>query len=182
MRFLSLITRVSVAALLLSLPVSSLTAQTKPQTREGFWINFGLGAGSLGCEECTDRSNGFSGQLSMGGTISPRLLIGGSSNGWTKTEDGATLTMGSLAAIVRFYPSATGGFFLNGGLGLATLDVDLGVFGSDNATGASAIIGIGYDARVGKNFSLTPYLNSIGGSFDGGTANFVQFGLGFSWH
>lgn len=152
------------------------------QTRQGFWFNVGLGAGSLGCDECDSRTNGLSGQLSLGGTISPRLLLGAGTNGWTKSEDGVTLTMGSLAALVRFYPSATGGFYLTGGLGIATLDLGLAGFGNESDTGVSALLGIGYDIRVAQNVSLTPFWNGIGGSFDGYGANFGQIGLGLTIH
>lgn len=152
------------------------------QIRQGFWFNVGLGAGSLGCDDCTSRTNGLSGQLSLGGTISPRFLLGVGTNGWTKEEDGVTLTMGSLAALARFYPSATGGFYLTGGLGIARLDLGLADYGSESDTGVSALLGIGYDIRVGQNVSLTPFWNGIGGSFDGYGANFGQIGLGLTIH
>lgn len=154
----------------------------RPQTRQGFWFNVGLGAGSLGCDDCGSRTNGLSGQLSLGGTLSPRLLLGAGTNGWTRSEDGVTLTMGSLAALVRFYPSATGGFYLTGGLGIASLDPRLGEYGSASDTGMSALLGIGYDIRVGQNVSLTPFWNGIGGSFDGYGANFGQIGIGLTDH
>jgi hypothetical protein len=156
--------------------------QANPQTRQGFWFNVGLGAGSLGCEDCDTRTNGLSGQLSLGGTISPRFLLGVASNGWTKSEDGATLTMGSLTAAFRFYPSTTGGFYLTGGLGVATLDLGISGFGSASETGIGAMLGLGYDIRLGQNVSLTPFWNGIGGAFDGVNANFGQIGVGFTWH
>ena len=34
------------------------------------------------------------------------------------TPAGATLTVSTVTALIRFYPSATGGFFLLGGLGV----------------------------------------------------------------
>jgi len=142
-------------------PTTALGAQGHPQTRDGFWINVGLGVGSLGCDDCTNRTSGLSGQISLGGTINPRFLLGASSNGWTKSEDGVTLTMGRLVAIARFYPSATGGLYLNGGLGIARLDLGVSNFGSDGVTGTSAILGVGYDARIRKNVSLSPYRTAL---------------------
>lgn len=161
---------------------ATASAQGTAPERKGFWFNGGLGFGSLGCDDCDTRETGLSGQLSLGGTISPRLLIGASSNGWTKSEDGVTLTMGSLTAAVRFYPSATGRFFLTGGLGVATLDLGISGLGSASDTGVAALLGLGYDIRIGSNVSLTPFWNGIGGSFDGAGANFGQIGLGFTWH
>ena len=170
---------------MLSLAIAALATPAmaqQPQERKGFWFNVGLGAGSLGCDDCDSRANGLSGQLSLGGTLTPRLLLGAGTNGWTKSEDGVTLSMGSLAALVRFYPSATGGFYLTGGLGVATLDLGVSGSGSASDTGGSALLGVGYDIRVGRNVSLTPFWNGIGGSFDGYGANFGQIGVSLTVH
>ena len=153
-----------------------------PHTREGFWIGFGLGAGSLGCEDCGDRETAFSGNFKLGGTINPHFLLGAETNGWYKSESGVTLTYGNLSAVAYYYPSVTSGFYLKGGLGVANLKADVDAFGSDSETGSGAVLGLGYDARVGRNFSLTPYVNVMGGSFNDGNLNVVQFGLGFTWH
>lgn len=165
---------------LLLLP-GTLTAQ-HPNTREGFWFNIGAGYGSFGCDDCGTRENGFSGQVSLGGTINKKLLLGVSSNGWTKSESGVTLTMGSLAAAAKFYPSEIGAFHLTGGLGIATLDLGIRGFGNETETGVAVLLGLGYDFRVGKNVSISPFWNGIGGSFDGGSANFGQLGVGLTWH
>ena len=154
----------------------------RPHTREGFWIGFGLGAGSLGCDDCDDRETAFSGNLKLGGTINPHFLLGAETNGWTKSEDGFTLTYGNLSAVAYYYPSITSGFHLKGGLGIANLRADANEFGNDSETGTGAVIGLGYDARMRPNFSLTPYVNFMGGKFDGGSMNLFQFGLGFTWH
>jgi hypothetical protein len=186
-------TRNRVALLILtalSLSVTTLDAQGiadsgsgKPQTREGFWIGFGLGAGSLGCDECSgERETAFSGNFKLGGTINPHFLLGAETNGWYKSENGVTIQYGNLSAVAYYYPSVTSGFYLKGGLGLASLSLDIDEFGSDSETGTGAVLGLGYDARVGRNFSLTPYVKFMGGSFDGGSANVVQYGLGFTWH
>src|SRR2546430_3401156 len=90
----------------------------QPQLRRGFWFSGGLGYGSLGCKDCSGRTGALSGNISLGGTLSPKLLLGVSTNGWTKSESGSTLTVGTLTAAVRFYPSGAGGFFLTGGFGL----------------------------------------------------------------
>ncbi|MBK6306527.1 MAG: hypothetical protein IPF47_12775 [Gemmatimonadetes bacterium] len=64
---------------MLSLAIAALATPAmaqQPQERKGFWFNVGLGAGSLGCDDCDSRANGLSGQLSLGGTLTPRLLLG----------------------------------------------------------------------------------------------------------
>src|SRR3989442_5936256 len=115
-------TALALAVITACLAGSALAQQPQhprqPQLRHGFWFSGGLGYGSLGCQNCSGRSGALSGNISLGGTLSQKLLLGVSTNGWTKSDSGATLTVGTLTAAVRFYPSATGGFFLTGGLGL----------------------------------------------------------------
>lgn len=152
-----------------------------PQLRRGFWIGLGLGYGSLGCEDC-DRLSGLSGYVKLGGTLSQKVLLGVEANGWTRKESGATLSYSNLSAVVYFYPSSTGGFHLKGGLGASRVDLDLGIGGRDKDTGGGILLGVGYDARVGRNFSLTPYLNLVGSNFDDSKVNLVQFGVGVTWH
>src|SRR2546426_12484988 len=90
----------------------------QPPLRHGFWFNGGLGYGSLGCQNCGSREGALSGNLSLGGTLSQKVLLGVSTNGWTKSQSGSTLTVGTLTAAIRFYPAATGGLFLNRGVRL----------------------------------------------------------------
>jgi hypothetical protein len=173
-------------ALVLALTASSslpLAAQGNPQTRQGFFISFGFGAGSLGCNDCEnneDRVNGVNFFLRAGGTLSQRLLIGGEVNSWVKSENDATLTLTNVGPVLQFYPSAQGGFFLKGGLGLASIELELGALSFDNE-GVGLTLGLGYDARVGRNFALTPYFDIVNSSFDGASFNQIAFGLGFTW-
>jgi hypothetical protein len=76
--------------------------------------------------------------------------------------------------------SAQGGLFLKGGLGLATAEVEFGGFSVEDE-GFGVTIGIGYDARVGKNFALTPYFDILSSTFNGTSLNQVAIGLGFTW-
>jgi hypothetical protein len=150
--------------------------------RRGFWFNAGLGYGSLGCDECGDRTESFSGALALGGSPSQKVILGGGTNWWTKSEDGATLSVSTLAAVIRFYPSATGGFFLLGGLGVGTVRAEVSGFGSETETGFGALLGLGWDIRVGRNLSLTPYWNGFGVETDNVDANVGQIGLGLTVH
>jgi len=166
-------------AALVSLPAG---AQQNPQTREGFWISFGVGYGSLGCDDCNndERESGTNLYLRMGGTLSQRLLIGGEANGWTKSQGDATLTVSNIGPVLLFYPSANGGFFLKGGIGMANTSLDLGSIEIEE-TGVGVTLGLGYDARVGRGFALTPYFDILTSSYDGGSFNQIAFGLGFTW-
>jgi hypothetical protein len=151
------------------------------QIRDGFWFSGGHGNGSLGCDKCGGtREGGLSGDLSLGGTISPRFLLGVGTSGWTKSEQGATLTVGTLDARVRFYPSTTGGFFLTGGLGFAS--VRQTGFGTATENGVGTILGLGWDIRVARNASITPYWNAFAMKNNNTDANVGQMGLAVTLH
>ena len=167
----------------------------KPQTRQGFGISFGLGGGSasMTCDDCpSGREGGFSGYLRLGGYVSPSLFVGGESNGWTKDEYGVETQIGSLNAVLQWYPQQASGLYLKGGAGFARATATDGI-DELATTGMSMTMGLGYDWRLTRNFSLTPYANyvrSLGAEAsvnDIGTdyklnVDVLQFGLGFTWH
>jgi hypothetical protein len=166
---------------LVALTAGSAAAQ-HPQVREGFWFSGGLGYGSLGCDNCDGRISGLSGGLSLGGTLNEHWLLGVGTTGWYRSEDGATLTVGTLDARARFYTSASGGFFLTGGLGLGTISASVDGFGSDSEMGLGLMLGLGYDFRVGDNLSLTPFWNGFAVRNGDSDANVGQLGLSLTVH
>ena len=175
-------------------------AQGNPQTRDGFTASFGIGAGSAGvtCDDCIgDRENSAAIYLRLGGAYRPSLILGGEINGWSKqSEDqGAegTITIVTVNAIAQWYPQPATGFFLTGGLGVGSLQVEAKIPGlatiSDRTTGLGYQFGTGYDFRLGRNFSITPYatyFGTAGGKVESSNekldANVAQVGLGFTWH
>ena len=170
-------------AVVAALAVSAASAQAQhKQVRDGFWFSGGLGYGSLGCDGCGSREGGLSGDISVGGTISPRFLLGVGAAGWSKSEQGATLTVSTLDARVRFYPSRTGGFFVTGGLGLGTVRGSVSGFGSATETGVGTILGLGWDIRVARNTSITPYWNGFAMKNSNTDANVGQLGLAVTLH
>jgi hypothetical protein len=185
----------ALGALALLAQPASASAQSRPNTREGFFISFGVAGGSakLDCNLCSgNRETGSAGYLRMGGTVSPRILVGGDAGGWLKTINGVDVQTGYLVASVYFYPRASGAWYLQGGAGVT--EVSLSGSGSSDVTGTGfgLVVGTGYDWRVARNFSLTPYVSamlsssldlSVNGTKVGSTTpSLVQFGLGFSWH
>jgi hypothetical protein len=168
------------AALLLA-PTVDATAQGHAQEREGFWFNTGLGYGSLGLEGFPEREDGLSGNLALGGTLSPRFLLGAGTTGWTKEVDGIRITFGTLVLLGRFYPNVESGFFVNLGLGVGQVTLSEGST-SISESGGGAVLGLGYDVRVGPNWSLTPFVNGIGFDIDELRADVFQFGIGVSFH
>lgn len=171
----------AVLALLLLVGVSTLSAQ-RPQARQGFWFNLGLGWGTLGCQDCDGREGGGAAALALGGTLNQKWQLGGGAYAWAKEEDGVTLAVSLTAFVAKFYPSATGGFHLLGGLGFASVDLEIDGFGDASESGSGLILGLGYDFRVGRNVSLTPFWNGVATSYDGGDLNFGQLGLGITIH
>ena len=157
------------------------TSTLQAQTRGGFWIGFGFGGGSLGIDDGTDRDTGVVGYLKLGGTISERFLLGVEGNVWLKDESGVAVTHNNFSAVAYFYPSPTNGFFLKGGLGSSRLLVEVSGINTSE-TGGGAVLGLGFDAPVGDNWSITPVLNFNYGAFDGGNSNIVELGVGVSWH
>ena len=158
-------------------PAASDAVGGHPQTREGFWFNAGLGFGSSGCEDCVARDSGLSGGLSLGGTLNDRVLIGVGTTGFSKSVEGETFTVGTLDARVRFYPSHTNGFFLNGGVGLGSLS-----YAGESELGLGIMLGVGWDIRVGEKVSLTPFWNGFAMSNSYVDANVGQLGIGVTIH
>ncbi len=58
----------------------------------------------------------------MGGTVSQKVLLGGEMMAWTHYENGLDEWAGALTAVMLYYPSATAGLFLKGGLGVGGYD------------------------------------------------------------
>ena len=166
-----------------SLAVSAASAHAQhKQIRDGFWFSGGLGYGSLGCDNCGgSREGGITGDLSLGGTITPRLLLGVGTAGWTKSQQGATLTVATLDARVRFYPATAGGFFLTGGVGVGSV-TGSGLGYTATETGLGLIFGLGYDYRVARNTSITPYWNGFAMRNSSTDANVGQIGLAVTLH
>jgi hypothetical protein len=172
---------VGMVAVIGSLTVAATAQAQNAQARQGFWFSGGLGMGSLGCDNCDTRTNGLSGDISLGGTVSPHWLLGVGTSGWSKDEQGARLTVATFDARARFYPSSNGGFFLTAGLGYGSVTGSAGGF-SATENGVGAIFGLGYDYRVARNTSITPYWNGFGMKNDRTDANVGQIGLAITLH
>jgi hypothetical protein len=161
-----------------SAQVPASNARSSLPVREGVWFNAGFGVGSLGCQDCGgERESGLSGGLSVGGTLNDRVLIGVGTTGFAKRVDGETFTVGTLDARVRFYPSHTNGFFLNGGVGLGSLR-----YAGESELGLGIMLGVGWDIRVAEKVSLTPFWNGFAMSNANVDANVGQLGIGVTIH
>ena len=184
---MSYVTRcTAIVSALLALGVSAASAQ-HPQTRKGFWIGFGFGYGSYGisCSGCSGlgRESSFTGHIRLGGTVSPKLLLGMESIAWTKSEGGATVTAGNVSLAADYYPQPAGGLFLSAGVGFSRVETSSSGSPSNGSTGPGFTFGAGYDVRVSANTSVTPIANFVWGHPDTGLShNFFQFGVGVTFH
>jgi outer membrane protein with beta-barrel domain len=171
-------------ALLAMLLATTATAQ-QAQTRHGFWFGGGLGYGSMGlsCTGCSDvgREGSVSGFAALGGTLRQNILLGVEMNGWTKSQGAGTVTMGNLSGAAYWYPMPTQGLFVKAGAGYSNLRADDGVSSASDG-GLGILAGVGYDIRAGRKLSITPVANWYRGSFNGGSADVLQFGLGVFAH
>ena len=71
----------------------------------------------------------------------------------------------------------TSGFFLTGGPGVGSIR-----YAGDSEFGVGVVLGIGWDIRVGRNVSLTPFYNGFAMSNSLVDANVGQLGLGVTIH
>jgi len=187
----------TITAVLLSalLAVPAGAQELDAPVRQGFGISFGIGNGSaaLSCSGCSsERDNGLSGYLRLGGYVSPTLFVGGETNGWVKSEAGVDQQVGFLNAVTQWYPSVRNGLYLKGGLGFAHATASDGI-DRISTSGIALTPGVGYDWRLTRRFSLRPYANyvrsfgaeaKLNGIGTDVTLNVdvFQLGLGFSWH
>ncbi len=171
------------------------TAQ-EPQARQGFGISFGLGGGSasVDCSGCdSDRESGFSGYLRLGGYVRPDLLVAFESNGYANSSEGVDVSGGFYSVALQWYPNVDKGFYIKGNLGIAGVVEDYDDGDEITVAAGGLGLGLGYDFRLGRNFSLTPYMNLVftgngDVKFNGDSTgidakfNLLQIGLGFTWH
>ena len=159
------------------LPASNAGSALKPQIREGFWFNVGMGYGTAGCEECFGRDSGLSGGLSLGATLGDHVLLGVGTTGFAREIDGDLFTIGTLDARVRVYPARRQGFFINGGIGVGSAS-----YAGDSEFGLGIMLGVGWDLRVGRNVSLTPFWNGFAMANSNVDFNVGQIGIGVTIH
>ena len=142
--------------------------------REGAWFSLGMGLGSACNDGCL---RGLSGGLSLGKTINPHLLFGLGTTGYHREVFGTTLQAGTIDARIRAYPWLSSGAFFTGGIGLGTVSVD-----DETSFGLGFMPGFGWDIRVGRKVSLTPFYNWFLIRGNGIEANIEQLGLAFTIH
>jgi hypothetical protein len=171
--------------LAMAAPASAQRGEGRESARSGLWGGFGFGYGSLGCEDCDDRTDGFSGMAIIGGTLSDVVRIGGGGISFNRTEDDARLGISSALFIVQVFPGR-GNFYLQGGAGFASANRE--IFGEEfEDEGAAFQLGVGYSVNLGARgkWAIVPFANWMattavfGGDFE---PDLFQIGVGFFWN
>ena len=183
----------------LALCAAQVASAQEPEPRHGFWAALGLGYGanSLSCSgDCAfnDQAKGSAATvaLKMGGTPKSTLRLGGEVNLWVKDVSGVTESVGNISAVAYLYPSPRSGFFVKGGVGLASFQLSQNN-STASADGPGFLAGLGYDIRLSRKIALTPianvYFGSDGDLKDGSTVvipgikhTIVDFGLSVQYN
>jgi hypothetical protein len=186
---------IAAAALLLTQGLAH--ADPHEQTRNGFWIGVGFGYGSAGSSaeglDSDGREGGMTVHLKAGGTLGGKTLLGGELNGWTKSKDEMTMTMGTGTAAIYYYPMPDSGLFVKGGLGVSFTSVEMFGYEFGRSQSWGLVAGLGYDYRIGANTSITPVVNyyfggpsdlesDLGETLEGYKFNVLEFGVGVTFH
>ena len=170
-----------VFGLAMAAPADGQRGPGRESARSGVWGGLGLAYGTLGCEDCDDRTSGFSGMGIIGGTLSDVVRLGGGGSSFYREEDESTLTIGSAMAIVQVFPGR-GDIYLQGGAGFATAEVEVGDATFEDE-GAAFQVGLGYSANLGERgkVAIVPFANWTFTSIDF-EPEFFQIGVGFFWN
>ncbi len=187
---------ISAVVVLFFIALGSASAQDTPRGlslvreggRGGFWGGLSIGAGG----ESFDLRDGagYSEELyrptvslRLGGTVNQSLRLGGEVLAWIDEHDYSTESLTSLLFVGQFYPLATSGLYLKGGVGLGRNAVDFDDGGGVGDTGFAGLLGAGWEVRIGRRWFLTPSIDLVEHRYTGrGDERYrerlVNFGLG----
>jgi hypothetical protein len=156
--------------------------------RRGFWLGLGVGAGGESYD--LQPGTGYSSVLyrptisvRLGGTVSQHLRLGGEVLSWINENGPAVESLSSALFVAQFYPAASTGFYLKGGLGIGRNAVDFEDGYGTGDTGFAGLVGAGYELRLGRRIYLNPVVDFVGHRYSdrlGGSyrERLVNLGLG----
>jgi hypothetical protein len=138
--------------------------------RHGFWLAVGLAAGGDSWRfsdepDYTETLWKPTFSLALGGTVNPHFRLGGELKVWADEYfdefEQVEVTESLVGALLvgQFYPSRRLGLFLKGGVGVSRSGTDVEFGDGTGETGFSTLLGAGYEARLGRNIFITPYVD-----------------------
>jgi opacity protein-like surface antigen len=180
----------------------------RPAGRDSWYIGFGFGTGSgqftsdAGTTKFSDAMSSpvtLFGNFKVGGTLSPKLLLGFDLTFLRTDGKGTDPFLGSYSsaiqvsnydAMLTWFPMERG-LLLRGGAGLSNFRVEasvLGASGSDSVNGVNLTFGGGYAFWLGQSFNLTLNLDFSAQSYNSSKAgapskaSYLALWLGFDWY
>ena len=153
--------------LVLSATAASSAGAQQGDDRHGLWLSVGAGGVWVqsACSICAgDQATGLGGQLRVGGTLSPRFLAGLEGTGWVKRGGQVERSMLMVAALGTYYPLPQYGLHLKGGIGQYWY-VEEDVATELTTQGLAVELGAGYDLRITRGVSLSPFLAWVRSGF-----------------
>jgi hypothetical protein len=167
----------------------------EPRTRSGQWISVGLGVGfdRVGCGICSGTPRiGVTGYAAFGGTLSDRFSLAGALSGWTRSDEEVRQLVGSLLAVLHWYPEPEGPWHFTGGVGAVGYRAEED---GDALTSLSPGLRVGavFERWVSAGVTLSPFATltvaptaklHFNGEVAASGANvaLLQAGLGVTWH
>jgi hypothetical protein len=161
--------RLLACLIVLAIPVTS--GAQRDETYVGYNFAFGIGRGSMSlkCKGCeTTAQADLSGLVRVGYTIKENLFAGAEVVGLQKAQIvnletvQATFVFGG--GVVQWYPRRYGDGFLKFGAGWSHSSGTFNVGTAQQPTKLelntpTVLAGLGFDVRMGRTFSLTPYVD-----------------------
>jgi hypothetical protein len=171
----SALVTLALGAVALPAAAQDVAPTTDGPPRQGFYIGLGLATASVSadCADCdeADAASMFGSHIKLGGTLSKSVRLGADLFGVYSEEglygdlsgsgDAATENAGHVMLAVTVYPSSAGNFWFQAGLGSVVYLADVENDQKYTGRGFGGMLGVGYDFRVGRNGSLSPYVSLV---------------------
>lgn len=151
--------------LLIQVYAQNQTSSARNPFRRGAWASAGAGVGFGVTSRADEASVGLLGYIRVGGTLSDRIRLGGEWIHWHGVSDGLEAWRGHLAMCAQYYPIAGTGLFGKAGFGPAVasapLEVLPGILERKESIGLGTAIGVGYDMRIDRRWSVISNLEWV---------------------
>jgi hypothetical protein len=156
----------ALAVALGALPGGQAAAQERTHT--GYWIDAGLGYGRLRlkCATCSGVGTSYGGlaTLTLGHTMSERVVLGLEGQLWSHWGNGADEQVRSLTVVAQWYPWIRTHFFMRGGTGIVQGPVSPSFSGTPRetvqGTGVGLMLAVGYDVPIDRRVALAVQVSS----------------------